>query len=168
MKKSIMLFVAIVMMASFTNKLMAQTQSVGALILAAGVQITAADDMHFGTMLVPTTAATVILAIDGSRTTTGTITLLGGPLPAKAGSYDLVGENNADYAITIGASTTITNGTALNDMTVDNFVCSYAALTGTLNGSGLDNFKVGATLHLANAQPVGTYSGTYNLSVDYN
>jgi hypothetical protein len=167
MKKAIKLFVAVILMAGLTTGLKAQNASVGALIVDA-MGITEGTGMHFGTMFVPTTVATVVLHTDDSRTPTGTITLLPGPIAARAGSYDISGIANAGYTITIDASTTISSGIPANDMTVDNFVCSYALQTSTLTAGGTDSFQIGATLHLAALQPVGTYSGQFNVSVDYN
>jgi hypothetical protein len=168
MKKLIMLFATIFIVASFSINVMAQTENtaVGAKILTA-MTIQETAPMHFGTMTVPTTAATVVLATDGSVSVgSGTITLLAQAPTSTAAAYDIAGDPNATYAITIDASTTITNGT--DNMTVDNFVCSYAGLTSTLDGSGLDVFTVGATLNLIDAQPAGTYAGTFDVTVVYN
>jgi hypothetical protein len=170
MKKLILIFAAIVMVAGFSANVMAQTETntVGAKILTA-MTIQETAPMHFGTMTVPTTLATVVLATDGSVSVgSGTITLLAQAPTSTAAAYDITGDFNATYAITIDASTTITNGTPAEDMTVDNFVCSYAGLTSTLSAGGLDAFTVGATLNLANAQPAGTYAGTFDVTVAYN
>ena len=169
MKKLIMLFAAIVMVAGFSVSVMAQTENtaVGAKILTA-MTITESAPMHFGTMTVPTAASTVVLATDGSVTVgTGAVTLLAQAPTSTAAAYDVTGDNSATYAITIDASTTITNGTELEDMTVDNFVSSVGA-TSTLDGSGDDSFTVGATLNLIDAQPAGTYAGTFDVTVAYN
>lgn len=165
-----MLFAAIVMVAGFSTSLMAQTENtaVGAKILTA-MTITESAPMHFGTMTVPTAATTVVLATDGTVTVgSGTTTLLAQAPISTAAAYDITGDVSATYAITIDASTTITNGTPAEDMTVDNFVCSYAGLTSTLDAGGADNFTVGATLNLVDAQPAGTYAGTFDVTVAYN
>lgn len=170
MKKTIMIFAAILMIAGFSVNVMAQTENtaVGAKILTA-MTITETAPMHFGTMTVPTTAATVVLATAGTVTIgSGTITLLAQAPVSTAAAYNITGDFSATYAITIDASTTITNGTIAEDMTVNSFVCSYAGLTSTLSAGGLDAFTVGATLNLANAQPAGTYAGTFDVTVAYN
>lgn len=169
MKNSIRLFAAIVMMAGFSTTMVAQSETtgVGALIVTA-LQLTESSAMHFGTMTVPTTLATVILDVNGDRTNTGTVGLLSAPIAASAAAYDVTGDASETYFITHDASTTITNGTALYDMTVDEFVCSYATWEGTLDGSGDSSFSIGATLNLADDQPVGTYSGTFDISIAYN
>jgi hypothetical protein len=170
MKKLNLLFAAFFMVASFSTSLMAQTENtaVGAKILTA-MTITETSAMHFGTMTVPTGATTVILATAGTVTVgSGATTLLAQAPASTSAAYDITGDINATYAITIDASTTITNGTPAEDMTVNNFVCSYAGLTSTLDGVGADNFTVGATLNLAAAQPAGTYTGTFDVTVAYN
>ncbi len=157
-----------ILMAGFSSSLMAQ-QDIGALILDQGIQITQGQGMHFGTMTAPSTVATVILATDNSRTKTGTFNLLAGPEHAYAGSYDLQGELGATYTITLPASATITHTDLTTTMTVNTFVCSYAGLASTLDaGTGQDNFKVGATLHMASGQKAGVYAGTYTVTCDYN
>ena len=65
-----------------------------------------------------------------------------------------------------------TNGTVSitegsTPMQVIDFLCSAGA-TSTFDGSGDDNFTVGATLQLAINQPAGTYTGTFDVSVAYN
>jgi hypothetical protein len=168
MKKLNLLFAAFFMVASFSTSLMAQTENtaVGAKILTA-MTITETSAMHFGTMTVPTGATTVILATAGTVTVgSGATTLLAQAPTSTAAAYDITGDVNATYAITIDASTIITNGT--DNMTVNNFVCSYAGLTSTLSALGADNFTVGATLNMIDAQPAGTYTGTFDVTVAYN
>ena len=38
----------------------------------------------------------------------------------------------------------------------------------TLDGTGVDTMTIGATLNMAAAQPAGDYTGTFNLTIDYN
>jgi len=133
------------------------------------ITLTETSPMHFGTMTTPTTAATVILSTAGTRTNTGTITLLAQLPVATAAGYLVTGSPGATYAITLPASITISNGTPADDMTVNAFTCTYPTLVGTINGfTGTDNFSVGATLNLANNQATGDYAGTFDVTVAYN
>lgn len=170
MKRLNILFATIIMVTGLSVGAMAQTENtaVGAKILTA-MTITETAPMHFGTMTVPTGATTVVLATDGTVTVgSGTTTLLAQAPISTAAAYDITGDVSATYAITIDASSIITNGTPAEDMTVNTFVCSYAGLTSTLDAGGADNFTVGATLNLVDAQPAGTYAGTFDVTVAYN
>jgi len=170
MKKITITMLAIAMIAFFANDAMAQTETTdaGAKILAA-MTITESADMHFGTMTVPSTIAEVDLAVGGSVTiASGTLTLLAQAPTSHAAAYDITGDANATYAITLPTNGSVTITEGATPMPVIDFVCSYGALTSTLDGSGDDNFTVGATLQLANAQPAGVYTGTFDVSVAYN
>jgi hypothetical protein len=174
MKKS-MLFVAIVLMAGITLNLNAQNSAstdAGAKIVSA-LTLTKTTNLHFGTMAIPTGATNLVLATDGSRTPTvpANITLLSQAPLATNAAYTVAGSATSTYAITLPASVTIVSGG--NNMTVSDFVAKPASkpansLTGTLDLSGADSFVVGATLQLSNAQAAGVYSGTFNVSVNYN
>ena len=170
MKKSKMIFATIVMVAGFSASVMAQTENtaVGAKILTA-MTITETSAMHFGTMTVPTGATTVVLATAGTVSVGSGATILLAQAPVStAAAYEITGDLNATYAITIDASTIITNGTPAEDMTVSSFTCSYGGLTSSLDASGDDDFTIGATLTLGDAQPAGTYAGTFDVTVAYN
>jgi len=144
----------------------AQTASANASAkILAGLTLTKTVDLNFGTMTVPTSPATVTITPGAVLSSTGTITLLAQAPTASVASYNVSGDNNANYAITLPANTTITSGA--NTMTVDNFASS-GGLNHALNGSGLETFTVGATLNLVSGQAAGSYTGTYNVTVTYN
>lgn len=168
MKKSIMLFAAVVLMAGITTNLMAQTStasaSAGAKIVVA-TTITKVTDLHFGTMSVPSTAATVVVPPSGARTSTGTITLLPGTPTYTAASYTTAGVGSGTYQILLPSSVLIVSGG--DNMTIDNFTCSTSLTTATLT-AGAGAFTIGATLNLLNAQPAGVYAGTFDVTVTTN
>ncbi len=173
MKKAILIFSAIVMIAGLSTKTMAQatqTTSAGAKIVKALTisEVVASAGLHFGTMTVPSTAATVILAPAGTVSIgTGTITLLAQAPTAHAASYNVTGDNLATYTITLpSANVTLTSGA--NTMTVNTFTCSYGTNASTFSASGTDSFTVGAKLNLASGQVAGTYSGSFDVTVAYN
>ena len=137
--------------------------------------LTEAHSMHFGTMTIPTGAVNVML-------TTGTIVtasipafislLAQSPVPANA-IYSVSGSPASTYAITLPGDNLVTISNGTSQVHIDNFVARALSsgldgLTGTLDGSGNDSFVVGATLKLLNAQPFGDYTGTFNVTVNYN
>ena len=144
---------------------------VNAYILDA-LSIVETQALHFGTMTIPTSAATVVLTSAGFRSVglgTGNITLLAQTPIAKVAAYHVDGSIGATYVIHLPYSTTISNGTSANNMTVDNFTSSKGVTNiGTLNGAGSDSFTIGATLNLAGGQPAALYTGTFDVTVAYN
>ncbi|HNX44347.1 MAG TPA: DUF4402 domain-containing protein [Bacteroidales bacterium] len=130
------------------------------------IAITKTVDMNFGNVAVNSTAGTVVLATDGSRTTTGGVTL---PVTAgspAAASFTVTGTAGYTYAITLPGATTIANGVIT--MGVDTWTSSPDA-TGTLTG-GTETLTVGATLHVGAAQAAGVYSNATAcpVTVNYN
>jgi hypothetical protein len=169
MKKTISLCAAVFVLAGFSNAVKAQsvTTPIGAKIVEA-ITLTETSPMQFGVMTVPTTPATVILDVTGSRTNTGTISLLAQLPAAAAAAYTVTGANDATYAITLPTTTIIADGIPAHNMNVNTFTCSYGGLVGTIGFSGSDFFSIGATLNLADAQPAGEYAGVFDVSVAYN
>lgn len=175
MKKNLIIL-AVILLAGFSARLMAQPvgtsqpTTAGAKIVTA-LTLTETSALHFGTMTIPSSAATVLVSTAGVRTVgSGTVTLLSQAPVATNAAYSVAGSVDATYAINLPSSATITSGS--NNMTVDNFVALSAtvpsATTGKLNGSGADTFSVGARLNLASGQAAGVYAGSFNVTVAYN
>ncbi len=128
----------------------------------APISISAVGDMDFGTMSPTGTAGTVTVTPAGVRTSVN-VDLFGG-FPAAA-SFDVTGEPEQAYSITLPSSATLTSGG--DTMTIDTFT-DDAGASPILGIGGSDTFNVGATLNVGGAQAVGTYSGTFAVTVNYN
>ena len=173
MRKIILVFLAIVMVVSFSNKVMAQdaigvtaTATATATIITP-IAITKTVDMNFGNVAVTTVAGTVILAPAGTRTTTGGVTLPVTAGTVTAASFNVTGLGAYTYVITLPtADHTISNGA--NNMTVNAFTSAPSG-TGSLTASA-QTLTVGATLNVGVAQVAGVYtSGTpFDVTVNYN
>ena len=115
-------------------------------------------------------AGTVVIAPGGTRSTTGSVTLVAkgsnGSLTDFGPAVFLVtGNASTSYAITLPQSaSTLTYLT--NTMTVDTWTGSAASLTTSAQGES--NFKVGGTLHVGANQTGGTYTGSFDVTVAYN
>ena len=122
-------------------------------------------ELNFGDVVPSTvTAGTVSLTAAGIRTAAGGVTL-GSSTAVAVPTFNVGGQANATYAITLPAgASTLTSGA--NTMTVDTFTGSKA--TGTLSAGGADSFTVGGTLHVAANQAAGSYAGTFSVTVTYN
>jgi len=130
--------------------------------VVSGIAISQNTALSFGNFAAGT-GGTVVIGTDGARSQTGAVSLS----TVDAGSqgiFDVTGEGNATFAITLPANATLTSGA--NTMTVDTFTSDPSG-TGTLS-SGSASINVGATLTVADSQAAGSYSGTYTVSVDYN
>lgn len=130
----------------------------------APITITNTADLAFG-KFAASTGGTVVMAPAGTRTATGAV-VLSTVTPGAAASFDVAGDNDATYAITLpGAASTISSG--VNTMSVDTFTSTPSA-TGTLSATGAQTVTVGGTLTVASAQVAGAYTGTFDVTVEYN
>jgi|GEM_PF-163708 len=138
------------------------------------ITLTQHHSLDFGLMTVPSGVVNVTLTTTGIRNASipANIGLLSlAPLPAPA-AYSVSGLAYESYIITLPPDNTVTITEGANPMHVDSFSARAASsgldgTTGTLDNTGSDSFVIGATLKLLNAQPIGTYSGTFDVTVNY-
>lgn len=122
-------------------------------------------DLRFGKFSPGITTGTVLIATGGGRTATGGVSL--SALDAGgAASFTVTGDTVATYAITLPTNGTVTITNGANSMAVNDFVSNPSG-TGTLT-AGTQNLSVGATLSVGANQAAGSYTGTFQVSVDYN
>ena len=124
------------------------------------------DTLRFGAVIPSASAGTVTVdAFTEARTATGGVTAYGGTVTAGKFSGLSDGKTHLKIDVPVG-SITITRVGGGATMTVDNF-----ALNGNKNdwvvGSTVFSFQVGARLNVAANQMVGTYTGTYTVTVNY-
>ncbi|GAA4463485.1 hypothetical protein GCM10023093_12050 [Nemorincola caseinilytica] len=125
-------------------------------------------DMNFGNAAVSsTTGGAVILSPDGMRTTGGSgVTLPAASGVVSAAGFTVAGAPGFTYAITLPESAIISGpGTAA--LLIDAFT-SIPSATGTLDATGSQILKVGATLNITAAQAPGTYTNASALPVTVN
>ena len=129
------------------------------------INLVAQNGVVFGDISASSIPGSVILDIDGSRTTTGGATVNSNTSGTPA-RYEVTGDPNALYSITLPVSVVITSS-AGDNMFVDNFISSPLA-NGQLDSGGRQNLTVGATMHVGSFQPFGTYTGVMTTTVEYN
>lgn len=113
------------------------------------------------------TGGTVVISAAGARSATGAV-VLSSTNAGGAASFDVSGDPNATYAITLPGSATITHSVDnTKTMSIGTFTSNPSG-TGTLSAGGAETVTVGATLTVGNAQTTGSYSGTFDVSVEYN
>lgn len=127
------------------------------------INIIAQNGIAFGDIGPSATPGTVSVDANGSRTTTGgvTITTSTAGLPAQ---FEVSGDPNSTYGISLPTSVVITS-TAGDNMTVSNF---NTAANGQLDAGGKQNLNVVATLNVGSFQAFGAYSGVMSATVEYN
>ena len=152
--------------------------NVGATIIEA-TTLSETTPMNFGTnSQINNEGGTIILASNtNTRTYTGGLAS-GGTTSQDATNpiFKVSGSSLATYAITLPAVVTIThtsidNGINTMDITAIKARFNGAdadAITSIIASNGTDSFTLGATLNVQENQVFGQYSGTYNVSVDYN
>lgn len=129
--------------------------------------------LNFGIVNAGTTTGTAVLTTQNVESATGGVTLTSGTSTSVA-SFQITGSAAKTYALTVVTpSVNISGPAGSTAMTVDNFLTypvstGSDALTGTLDASGVDVFKVGGTLHVAANQVEGAYSGSFTISAVYN
>ena len=131
------------------------------------------DDLHFGDIIPGATAGVVRLQPNGTRTATGGVTLVGSS--HQVARFAGFGSFNQQVLISVSSNTILLTGPGA-PMTVSQFEIGStptAILTtvplrfriGAANG--LFNFPLGARLAVGANQAGGTYSGTFNITLNY-
>ena len=155
---------------------LARTAAASALLLpllAAGApavpdkNISTTSDLAFG-RFVAAGGGAVTVAPSGSRSRTGSVVLLASSAtPARfAITSQNAGNDNKIYVITLPPNGSVSLVSGANSMALNNFVSNFAA--GSPLPSGNQTVRVGATLQVAPSQPPATYSGSFNVTLEYH
>jgi len=125
--------------------------------------------LNFGTFGSTTSAKTVVLGLDDTRTAS-TATLYSIGAPAKTGVFALEGTPSATFTVTLPtASVTTLTGPGGATMTILATSWNHdLGITPTMAADGTQTLKVGATLNVGAGQAAGTYSGNYDVTIAYN
>jgi hypothetical protein len=139
------------------------TDTTGTTTIIAPISLIRNSNLVFGTVTRPTGANSSLVKI----TAGGTFSITGGDAVAAGGtptaaSYTVNGESGSGYSISLGALTMARSGGGSIPVTL-----TSSKNTGTLTG-GTDTFAVGGEFTLTNATLLGAYSGTFNVTVQYN
>ena len=127
--------------------------------ILAPVTLTQTTGLDFGVVAAAATAGTVVLTpASNTRVCSVGLTCVG---TAARGAFAVVGTSGYTVAITVAPSTTLTGAGAPMALTLVPSATTVAT-------TGLpQTFFVGGTLTVGAAQVAGTYTGTYNVSADY-
>lgn len=106
------------------------------------------------------TGGQVTVTVNGIRTATAGISLLGGTVGQAA--FDITG--CADYAYSIITPPDSTLAFGVDTMTLTTFT-TYPVGSGILDANGAGIIQFGATLVVNSPQPAGSYTGTYTVEI---
>lgn len=127
------------------------------------ISITLTQDMAFGTLApdVSLAGSAIVDPSTGTKTVTGGVFDFGGI--HNPAIFAVSGTRNMAFTITLSGAVTLTSGA--NSMTLNTFTSNPAV--GLLSNAGTANVTVGATLQVGANQPAGTYTGLFDVTVNY-
>jgi len=132
--------------------------------------LVANQELAFGSFAAGASAGTVTMSAAGGRSAGGGVFLISSGGGAAA-SFTVTGTPGATYSITLPGDGVVSMALAGNPgtaMAVNNFVSNPVATsgsTGLLTG-GTQILTVGATLSVGSNQASGSYSGSFNVTVN--
>jgi hypothetical protein len=183
--KNHLTFLFVILMTGFSVVLSAQTlssvnASAGATIIVP-MTLTEQSALHFGaTTKQLGVGGQVVLSTDNAALNySGGVSGTAVGTPASNAVFSLSGNSNSSYTLSLPTSITIAEGDAsmvIDDLKIrfDNATEDIAinagnnSVTKTLAANGTDTFRLGGKLNIGANQLAGHYTGTYNVTVDYN
>lgn len=125
------------------------------------ITITNTSDLDFGTIVAGTAASTVAVSAAGVRTCGAGLTCTG---TVSSANFNITGTTGAIVTVTGDNSVTLANGTG-GTMTaaLTRSASTLTLVAGAVNGT----VQVSGTLSLAANQADGAYTGTFNVTTDY-
>jgi hypothetical protein len=177
MKKLLLIFAVILMMAGLADKVSAQVVPVlnnaGGEIISP-ITLEVVNPLEFGRVAALAAGGNVIItaAADPNPIVSGSgVSLVAGGATRSAASYT-VGGANYSYAINFVDPIITLTGSVSGTMTIIELKSS-SLNGGITSGIGLisggsDTFWVGGKLVIGSSQPAGLYTGTFSVSVNYN
>ncbi|QIK78715.1 DUF4402 domain-containing protein [Sphingomonas piscis] len=139
-----------------------QPQATATVNIKKPLTISRVSDLSFGSIVLSgATPFTAVVSISqtGVLTCPATVTCSG---TTSRAVYNLRGSNNQVVAVT-SPNITLSNGTNTLAMTVS----APATVTLTSSGAPGNDFGIGGSLTLTDTTPDGVYTGTFNVTADY-
>ena len=130
--------------------------------------------LMFGNIVRSSSAFTVTVNHEGTRSETGGVTYINTGDEYSAAMFSVTGESGQAYNIRLNATSISLSGSEGGTMTVDNFYIGETLYEGsdierTINSEGTtDSFAIGAKLNGIANQTSGVYTGTFDVTVNYN
>ena len=123
------------------------------------ITLTNTSDLQYATVISGATASTVAVSTAGAATCGAGLTCTG---TTSAANFNIAGTNGA--VVLVGGDSSVTlNGSLGGTMSSS---LTYSATNVTLTATG-GSFQVGGTLSVGANQASGDYSGTFNVTANY-
>lgn len=123
------------------------------------ITLTNTSDLQYATIISGATASTVAVSTAGARTCGANLTCTG---TSTAANFNIAGTDGA--VVLVGGDANVTLNGSLGGTMTSSLTYSTASVTlGTTGGS----FQVGGTLSVGANQASGDYSGTFNVTANY-
>lgn len=172
--KKLFTIVGILLFAGLTKNVMGQGSTVTGTTADAEIitplALTETGQLNFGKLSVTSAPGTLVLSTAGVRSATGGVNWVPASTATTA-TYHVVGAASTGYTITVPGTITV-NRSGGGTMTITSKVKAATAAdgvsSGTLTALGTDDFAVGGTLNVGASQTVGAYTGTFDVTVNYN
>ncbi len=151
--------------ASFATSAQAATTATGTATaeVLSSLTVTATADLQFG-QIAANTGGSVTVNADSSVSKTGGLISTGSRAPA---AFDVVGSPNAMVIVSLPtASVNLTRVSGTETMQLGSFNTDPNGAF-QLDTAGAGSFNVGGTLTVGANQVAGTYTGTFQVSVEY-
>jgi len=161
---SLLVFSAVV--ASYAATASALASASAQIVVPVGIVAASGATLNFG-QVVPYTGGTVIIApvTAGARSATGSVQAVAQSTYGSA-AFIVTGNGADTFSIGLPASVTLHGTASPNLITVDAFT-SNPSTTGQLT-AGTQTVIIGATLEVGANQAADIYTGTFNVTVQYN
>lgn len=124
------------------------------------ITVTNTSDLDFGTVVAGASAASLDVSTAGARTCGAGMTCTG---TVSAANFNITGTVAAVVTISGDNSVSLSNGTDTMSASLTRSATTLTLAAGAVNGA----FTVGGSLGVAANQADGAYTGTFNVSVDY-
>ncbi|MEN9419169.1 MAG: hypothetical protein RI988_2789 [Pseudomonadota bacterium] len=131
------------------------------------LSVTSTTELSFGTFSAGPTAGTLTMSAAGNRSATGGVTLVS-TVPGGQAVVNLGGTPATGFSVSLPASVQLTPASGGASMTLSTFTTTLTGGQGSLNSSGTGSFGIGGTLTVAANQAIGTYSGSFTVTLNYN
>ncbi len=128
------------------------------------IGITVQQDLLFGALIPEGSFPGSVTIASGGGRTGSNVTLVSSIFQQAV--FKVTGDALALFDITLPTDNTIELTSGANTMTIATFTSSPSG-SGQILFTGFSFVSVGATLAIAANQPAGTYTGTFDVTVDY-
>jgi hypothetical protein len=108
----------------------------------------------------------VVIDPAGARSASGGVTLVS-TNAGSASSVSLQGTPALTYSVALPETVTLTSSGGAS-MTLSSLTTNLQSNSGSIGSNGSGNFGIGGTLNVAASQAVAEYSGTFQVTLNWN